>query len=71
MQAGTASHAELYRSVGRQVPEALQLYDQLGRFRDALLAHEFKATRNEVARARINLIMQRFSACTAAPAAPD
>ena len=71
MQVGTASHAELYRSVGRQVPEALQLYDQLGRFRDALLAHEFKATRNEVARARINLIMQRFSACTAAPAAPD
>jgi hypothetical protein len=71
MQAGTASHAELYRGVGRQVPEALQLYDELGRFRDALLVHEFKATRNEVARARIKLVMQRFSACTAAPAAPD
>lgn len=70
LQAGTASHADLYRSVGREVPEALQLYDQLGRFRDAWLAHEGNSTRDEAARKRLALIMQKFSACTAALSAP-
>jgi len=65
-----ASHADLYRSDGREVPEALQLYDQLGRFRDALLVHEWKSTRDVDARKRIELIMRKFSACTAALAGP-
>jgi len=63
------SHADLYRSVGREVPEALQLYDQLGRFRDALLVHEWNSTRDEGVRARIKLVMEKFSACTAERAA--
>ena len=65
MRAGDASHAELYRGVEREVPEALQLYDQLGRFRDALLMHEGKSTRDAGVRARIKLVMEKFSACTA------
>jgi hypothetical protein len=59
-----ASHADLYRGIGRDVPEALKLYDSLGRFRDALLAHEWKSTVDAAKRARIDLIMQKFSACT-------
>lgn len=70
LQAGSASHAELYRSVGREVPEALQLYDQLGRFRDALLVHEWSSSRDESTRTRIKLIMRKFSACTATLGAP-
>jgi hypothetical protein len=64
MQAHTASHADLYRSVGREVPEALQLYDSLGRFRDALLVHEWKSTHDEAARTRLELILRKFGACT-------
>jgi len=63
MQTGTVSHADLYRSIGREVPEALQLYDSLGRFRDALLVHEWNATRDEAVRSRLQLVMQTFSAC--------
>jgi hypothetical protein len=63
MQSGTASHADLYRSVGREVPEALQLYDSLGRFRDALLIHELKTAPDEAVRARLEVILERFGAC--------
>jgi hypothetical protein len=66
MRSGIASHADLYRSIGREVPEALQLYEQLGRFRDALLVHEWKSTSDESKRARLKLVMQKFSACVAA-----
>jgi hypothetical protein len=66
MRAADPSHADLYRSVGREVPEALRLYDSLGRFRDALLMHEWKAARDEGVRSRLKLIMQKFSACTPA-----
>ena len=64
MQSGTASHADLYRSIGREVPEALQLYDSLGRFRDALLMHELKSAPDEAVRARLKVILQKFGACT-------
>jgi len=64
------SHADLYRSVGREVPEALQVYDQLGRFRDALLVHEWNSTRDAGVRSRIKLVMEKFSACTAALGGP-
>jgi hypothetical protein len=70
MQSGTASHADLYRTIGREVPEALQLYDQLGRFRDALLVHEWNSTHDARTRARLRLIMQKFSACEPALAVP-
>jgi len=66
MQAGTASHADLYRGAGREVPEALKLYDQLGRFRDAWLAYEWKSTSDKARRARLELIMSKFSACVGA-----
>jgi hypothetical protein len=64
MQSGTASHADLYRSIGREVPEALQLYDSLGRFRDALLMHELKSAPEEAVRTRLKVILQKFGACT-------
>jgi hypothetical protein len=70
LRAGTASHAELYRSIGRDVPEALQLYDQLGRFRDALLVHEWNASHDDATRMRLNLILQKFGACEPALSAP-
>lgn len=63
MQEGTTSHAELYRMLGREVPEALRLYDSLGRFRDALLAHEWRSTGDQEKRTRLELIMAKFSSC--------
>lgn len=60
---GTASHAELYRMLGRQVPDALRLYESLGRFRDALLTHEWRTTSDEVLRTRLKLVIARFSSC--------
>ncbi|MGH7945998.1 MAG: hypothetical protein ACREF9_13455, partial [Opitutaceae bacterium] len=44
MLEGGKSHSELYWAVGRDVPEALRYYEALGRFRDALLAHESRST---------------------------
>jgi hypothetical protein len=67
---GAASHAELYRIVGRQVPEALRLYESLGRFRDALLMHELRSTSDAARRERLSLAMARFSACYSQSALP-
>jgi hypothetical protein len=58
----THSHASLYRAIGREVPQALQLYDSLGRFRDALLAHEYRSA-NIAQRMRLDKVMAYFSAC--------
>lgn len=58
-----ASHAGFYRMLGREVPEALKMYDSLGRFRDALLAHEWRSTSDEGARARLERVMAKFSSC--------
>jgi hypothetical protein len=63
MAQGRGSHAEYYRMMGKPVPEALTLYDSLGRFRDALLAHELRATQDQLRKARLASIMQRFGAC--------
>ena len=63
MQAGESSHAELYRATGRKVPEALELFDSLGRFRDAFLAHEWRTESDAARRARLYRIMRLFSAC--------
>jgi hypothetical protein len=60
---GTGSHAEFYRMLGQEVPEALKLYDSLGRFRDALLSHEWHSTPDEATRTRLELVMARFSSC--------
>ena len=54
---------ELYRAVGREVPEALRLYESLGRFRDALLAHEWRTESDVTHRARLERVMRIFSAC--------
>jgi hypothetical protein len=70
LRAGTASHADLYRSEGRDVPEALRLYDSLGRFRDALLAHEWQSTRDSAKRMRLQKVMRLFSACASDLGAP-
>jgi len=61
----TNSHAGLYRATGREVPQSLQLYNSLGRFRDALLAHEYHAA-DVTKRMRLDKVMRDFSAC-----APD
>lgn len=68
---GTASHADFYRMLGREVPEALQLYDSLGRFRDALLAHERQSTTDADERTRLKLVMENFSSCDPNLPAPD
>jgi hypothetical protein len=62
---GTASEAEAYQIAGRPVPEALRLYESMGRFRDALLVHEWNAARDDAQRKRLELIMEMFSACVA------
>ncbi len=58
----THSHAGLYRAIGHEVPEALQLYNSLGRFRDALLAHEYRSA-DIAQRTRLDKVMTYFSAC--------
>jgi hypothetical protein len=63
LQKGGQSHSELYRAVGREVPEALRLYESLGRFRDALLAHEWRTESDLTHRARLERVMRIFSAC--------
>jgi hypothetical protein len=56
------SHSALYRETGREVPESLRLYESLGRFRDALLAHEWQSV-DFSQRARIEKVIRAFSAC--------
>jgi len=63
LQEGGQSHSGLYRAVGREVPESLQLYESLGRFRDALLAHEWRTEADATRRARLQRVMRIFSAC--------
>lgn len=63
VRAGTASHAELYRIVDREVPDALRLYESLGRFRDALLTREWRATSDIERQARLKLVITTFSSC--------
>jgi hypothetical protein len=58
------SHSALYRETGREAPESLRLYESLGRFRDALLAHEWRSA-DSSRRARIEKVMRSFSACEA------
>lgn len=60
---GDVTHSELYRFVGRAVPEPLRRYESLGRFRDALLAHEWRTAADEKARKRLETIIRTFSSC--------
>jgi len=53
----------LYVAGGVEVPESLQVYESLGRFRDALLVHELKGTSDEAQRARLQRVIGTFSAC--------
>jgi hypothetical protein len=62
----SGSHAEFYRAFGRTVPEPLRLYDSLGRFRDALIAHEWRSAPDESTRARLKGIIDTFSSCVPA-----
>lgn len=55
--------SRLYASSGREVPESVRAYESLGRFRDALLAHEWKITADGRQRARLQRVMQAYSAC--------
>jgi hypothetical protein len=64
---GGKSHSELYRAVGREVPESLLLYESLGRFRDALLAHEWHGEIDAARRARYERIIVLYSACFVDP----
>jgi hypothetical protein len=57
------SHAALYEEFGLEVPAALRLYDSLGRFRDALLGHEWRSAQDEATRQRLMQIIGTFSAC--------
>lgn len=64
MQSGKTTHAQLYKSIDREVPEALTLYDSLGRFRDALLAQRWRTEADPDRRSRIKQIIDTFSSCT-------
>jgi hypothetical protein len=57
------SHAEFYRAFDLEVPEALRLYDSLGRFRDALLGHEMRFAQDQATRLRLKQIIGTYSAC--------
>ena len=45
------------------MPESLALYDSLGRFRDALIAHELTREEDPVRRKRLDLILRHYGAC--------
>lgn len=60
---GKRSHSDLYRMLGREPPESLLLYESLGRFRVALLAHEWRSTQDPAKRAGLERVMLYFSAC--------
>jgi hypothetical protein len=55
--------SRLYRKSGRDVPKSLQAYESLGRFRDALLAHEWKRAADGNQRARLRRVLDSYSAC--------
>jgi hypothetical protein len=63
MRRGEYSEVELYELAGKAVPESLTLYDSLGRFRDALLAHEQKREVDPARLARLDLVMRSYGAC--------
>ena len=55
--------SRLYQRSGREVPESLRAYESLGRFRDALLAHEWQVAADDHQRARWRRVMDAYSAC--------
>lgn len=54
----------LYRQASVEVPQALLLYESLGRFRDAQLAHAWRTTTDAARRTAVRRVMDNFSACT-------
>lgn len=67
VQAGELSHSGLYRATGREVPAPLLLFESLGRFRDALIAHEWRSETVASRRKRLENIMWTYSACVTDP----
>ena len=63
MSSGRTTHAQLYETVHREVPEALRLYDSLGRFRDAWLAQQWRTDPDPARRSRIKKIIDTFGSC--------
>jgi hypothetical protein len=55
--------SRLYEKSGRKVPESLRAYESLGRFRDALLAHQWQTTSDGGRRARLQRVMYAYGAC--------
>jgi hypothetical protein len=58
------SQVEAYRKAGVDLPEPLLLYDKLGRFRDALLIHEWHSTSDPLRRTRIQTVIRKFGSCS-------
>lgn len=63
MHSGRTTHAGLYTMVRRDIPEALKLYDSLGRFRDPLLVQRWRTESDPARRSRIMKIITTFSSC--------
>lgn len=63
MRSGRQTHAGLYETIHREVPEALKLYDSLGRFRDPLLAERVRTESDPVRLTRLRKIITTFSSC--------
>lgn len=63
MPSRRSSPAEMYALAGKKLPEALDLYASLGRFRDALLVHERQSTSDAAVRERLDVMIERLSAC--------
>jgi len=58
------THAGLYRAARRPVPRSLELYESLGRFRDALLAHELRLATDDAKRGRLTRVLNNYGACS-------
>ena len=57
------THAEFYQAFGKEVPLGLKLYDSLGRFGDAILAHRLRVEASDAKQEILRKFIARFSAC--------
>lgn len=60
---GDLTLSGMYRAVDRPVPKSLELYESLGRFRDALLAHEMELATDAAQRGRLMRVLYNYGTC--------
>lgn len=60
---GQITLSKFYQHFGKNMPDSLALYESLGRFRDALLVHEYRRQTDGSKKAKLKKIIRMYSAC--------